>query len=128
MNKFFYMGNVTKKPELLNAESGKKYTFLSVAINGKIKTTYIGALAFGKLAEWLCNYFYAGKPILCIAHIEGGEKENDFKTTTIIDEAFFCGDKGNTSTKANTDVAGTGAASTDFASQCFVGTDEHLPF
>lgn len=81
MNYLNISGRLTKKAELKVAKnSDTKYTFFNVAVNTYNKdTVFLPATAFEKTAEFLCNNFEKGQPIIVIGHLSTNSSDN--KTT-----------------------------------------------
>lgn len=67
MNKFEFLGRLTKDIEIVTAKNGKNFVKFTVAVDRKSdkeKTDFIDCVAFGKLAETLLKYVEKGNRIL----------------------------------------------------------------
>ena len=64
-NKVIIEGRLTHDPELRQATNGKSVCRFSVAVNrDENHTDFIACTAFGQTAEFICRYFFKGKPVL----------------------------------------------------------------
>lgn len=68
LNRCIIMGRLTRDPELRRTQSGKAVTSVTLAVdrdfkgqNGEKETDFIDIVAWGKTAEFLCNYFSKGR-------------------------------------------------------------------
>ena len=62
VNNFTLVGNLVKDPEIKTTANGKKYTFITVAVNRikKDEVDFISVLAWDKLAENGAKYLHKG--------------------------------------------------------------------
>ena len=64
-NRAIIEGRLTHDPELRQTPSGKSACRFSVAVNrDENHTDFINCAAFSEKAEFICRYFFKGKPIL----------------------------------------------------------------
>ncbi|MGA1847273.1 single-stranded DNA-binding protein [Deferribacter abyssi] len=89
LNKVLIAGNLTKNPEIKNISKSKEAYYVAkftVAINRKWKskdgqtneeTTYVGVEAFGRLAEFVGEYFVKGMPIFVEGRLKLDRWEKD---------------------------------------------------
>ena len=64
-NRAIIEGRLTHDPELRQTPSGKSVCRFSVAVNrDENHTDFISCAAFAEKAEFICRYFFKGKPIL----------------------------------------------------------------
>lgn len=96
MNEFLLAGRLVKTPELRASKDGeKKYTFITLAINGKDKSDFFDITVFGKTAEIIVQYCEKGCPLTVKGFLRQGTKENGYKITLIADKVFFGNKKEN---------------------------------
>lgn len=99
-------GNLTRDPELKHFESGSAFCDFGIANNRKYKTkdgdvkeevSFIGLVAYGKVAENIAKYFVKGSPILIEGRIKTDQWEEEgkkrSKTKVIVNRFHFCGGK-----------------------------------
>lgn len=112
MNKVIIMGRLTAAPELRQTTSGVAVTEARVAVNrrfanadGTYGADYFTVVAWRKTAEFICKHFAKGRMIGVVGWLQtrswtdkDGNKR--YVTEVIADEAYFCGDKAETETKA----------------------------
>ena len=108
MNKVIIIGNLTRNPELKHSKNGTAVTGITIANNRKYKekqeTVFIDAVAFGKTAEFINNYFTKGSPILIEGHLTldswvGKDGVKRQKHKIVIEKAEFTGTKKQDSDK-----------------------------
>ena len=77
-NNFTITGNITKNPEIKTTQNGKKYAFVTVAVNGmgKDEVSFISFIAWEKLAENITKYCNKGDMISVIGSI-GTRQDQD---------------------------------------------------
>ncbi len=124
MNKFIVIGRLTKEIEIKTSESGRKYISFTVAVNHKLKATFIRMTAFGdNLCKFLSNYHNKGDFVSVLGHMEGGtNKENNYRIDFVVDEAYFCK---NRPPRRIEDYTSTEGLPADFKP---VEIEEELPF
>lgn len=90
MNEFILAGNITKTPEIRVSKNGEnKYTFVTIAINGKEKTDYLDVTIFGKTAETIVQYCEKGCPLTVQGYMKQGTKDNNYRITLVASKVFF---------------------------------------
>ena len=102
MNKFQFMGRLTKDPESrVLPNSNTPVTTFSIAVNrrfadanGERKTDFFNLTAFGKLADFCAKYYRKGQQVLVEGRIQNrswddqnGQKR--YATDFIIENAYF---------------------------------------
>ena len=107
-NKAIVIGRLTKAPELKQTNSGKSVCGFSIAVDRRFdreKTDFLSIVAWGKTAEFVCNYFHKGDAIGIDGHIETRSYEKDgvrrTATEIIAEAAFFVGGKNSNSNTEN---------------------------
>ncbi len=112
MNKIILKGRLTNNPDLKQTPNGVSVTKFAIAVNRRFdreKTDFISCEAWRNTAEFICKYFGKGKEIAIVGELHIDKSERDGKTTyfttVVVDEAEFCGSKGE-----NTEVANDTAA------------------
>ena len=81
VNTVILTGNVCRKPELKTTQNGKKFTFITIAVNRMVKDTadFISFIAWEKLAENAVNYLEKGAIISILGSVETVKKgDNTF--------------------------------------------------
>lgn len=142
-NKVILMGRLVNAPETKQIPSGDYYCSFSIAVDrkrgkdGEAKVDFFDITAWGKTADFICNYFTKGSPILI-----GGELRTDswvdkqgqkrYKTSVVASEVSFCGSKGdsesnNTTEKQNAVQSDLGASEA-YAFEEIDTSDGNLPF
>lgn len=102
MNKFQFMGRLTRDPETrVLPNTGSQVTNFSLAVNrrfadqnGERKTDFFNLTAFGKLAEFCSKYYRKGQQVLVEGRIQNrtwddqnGQKR--YATDFIVENAYF---------------------------------------
>ena len=104
MNKCQLVGRLTKDPESVQTQSGTSMCRFSVALERRFKregeqqADFPNCVAFGKTADFICQYFFKGKLIGISGHIQTSNYKNQqgqtvYKTDIVVDEAEFVGGK-----------------------------------
>ena len=106
MNKTILMGRLTKDPELKTTQtSNTSVTNFTLAVNRRFvkdgeerQADFINIVAWGKLAEFINNYFKKGQQVGIIGRIQTrnwdedqGQKHN--VTEVVAEEAYFADSK-----------------------------------
>ena len=81
VNTVILTGNVCRKPEIKTTQNGKKYTFVTLAVNRLVKDTadFISIIAWEKLAENACKYLEKGAIVSVLGSVETVKKgDNTF--------------------------------------------------
>lgn len=102
MNKFQFMGRLTRDPESrVLPNSNTPVTTFSIAVNrrfadanGERKTDFFNLTAFGKLADFCAKYYSKGQQVLVEGRIQNrswddqnGQKR--YATDFIVENAYF---------------------------------------
>lgn len=142
MNKFQFMGRLTRDPEArVLPNSTTQVTNFSIAVNrrfadqnGERKTDFFNLTAFGKLAEFCSKYYRKGQQVLVEGRIQNrswddqnGQKR--YATDFIVENAYFADSRrenDGSSFDAGMDVA-TPSSSIDGEFITIDDTDD-LPF
>lgn len=104
MNKVFLMGRLVADPEIkwTRSSESKKYAVYVIAVNRRGKkdeADFINCIAWGFHAEFAEKFMKKGVLFLVIGRLNNSSwTDNDgkkhWKTTVIVDESYFTGDKG----------------------------------
>ena len=102
MNKFQFMGRLTRDPETrVIPNSNTQVTTFSLAVNrrfadqnGERKTDFFNLTAFGKLAEFCSKYYRKGQQVLVEGRIQNRTWDDQngqrrYATDFIIENAYF---------------------------------------
>ena len=145
MNKAIIIGRLTRDCEV-RVNNDKTVARFSVAVDRKFKNNegkydadFINCVAFGKVADFISNYFSKGMKIGITGHIQTGSFTNNagqkvYTTDVIVDEAEFVESKnnnaGNTTQETPKETAQTPpSTSADGFVDGFVDCpDDELPF
>ena len=93
MNNVILVGRLTKDPEIQEGESGKKRTFITLAVNRSYKNAegiyecdFIPCLVWDGVAENLAKYYKKGDTLAIKGRIQQNqiEKENGTKESKLI--------------------------------------------
>ncbi|MDF2865834.1 MAG: ssb2 [Clostridia bacterium] len=105
MNKFQFMGRLTKDPEVRNTTTGTQVTSFSLAVNrkfagqnGERQTDFFNLTAFGKTAEFCSKYFRKGAQVLVEGRIQNRTWEDTtgakrYATDFIVEDTYFADSK-----------------------------------
>lgn len=109
MNKAILQGRLTKDVEMRYTQAAEPLAIasFSLAVNRRFKkdeADFINCKAFGKTAEFLGKYFSKGSQISVVGRIQTGSYENKegnkvYTTDVVVEEAYFCGSKGDSKPK-----------------------------
>jgi single-strand DNA-binding protein len=106
MNKAILIGRLTRDCEV-RVNNDKTVARFSLAVDrrfknneGKTEADFINCVAFGKVAEFISNYFFKGMKIGVVGHIQTGSFTNNagqkvYTTDVVVDEAEFVESKNN---------------------------------
>ena len=104
MNKIILKGRLTNNPDLKQTPSGVSVTKFTIAVNRRFdreKTDFINCEAWRNTAEFISNYFTKGKEIAVVGELHIDKTESNgvtrYFTNVVVDEAEFCGSKGDSS-------------------------------
>ena len=142
MNKFQFMGRLTKDPETrVIPNSNTQVTTFSLAVNrrfadqnGERKTDFFNLTAFGKLAEFCSKYYRKGQQVLVEGRIQNrswddqnGQKR--YATDFIIENAYFADsrreDNGSSFSSSNSEPTPSSSIDGEFIT---IEDTEDLPF
>jgi single-strand DNA-binding protein len=101
MNKFQFMGRLTKDPEVRMTSNNTQVTSFTIAVNrrfadqnGERKADFFNLTSFGKLAEFVSKYYTKGQQVLVEGRIQNrtwddqnGQKR--YATDFILENAYF---------------------------------------
>ena len=139
MNKFQFMGRLTRDPEVrYTSGNNTQVTTFSVAVNrrfvaqgGERQADLFNLTAFGKTAEFCAKYFKKGQQVLVEGRIQNrswddqnGQKR--YATDFIVEDTYFADSK-REGTGASFDMPEM-PASTDSGDFITIGETEELPF
>jgi len=105
MNKFQFMGRLTKDPEVRNTTTGTQVTTFSLAVNrkfagqnGERQTDFFNLTAFAKTAEFCSKYFRKGAQVLVEGRIQNRTWEDTtgakrYATDYIVEDTYFADSK-----------------------------------
>ncbi len=105
MNKFQFMGRLTKDPEVRSTTTGTQVTAFSLAVNrrfanqnGERQTDFFNLTAFGKTAEFCSKYFRKGAQVLVEGRIQNRTWEDQngqkrYATDFIVEDTYFADSK-----------------------------------
>ena len=81
VNNFTLTGNIAQKPEIRTTGNGKKYSFITIAVNGlnRDKAEFISFIVWEKTAENIVKYCDKGDCVSVLGSISSIQK--DGKTT-----------------------------------------------
>ena len=143
MNKFQFLGRLTKDPEVRVAPAtGNQVTSFSVAVNrrfaspnGERQTDFFNLTAFGKIGEFCSKYFKKGKEIVLSGEMQSQrwtdtDGNNRISWVVQVSNVDFCGSKSDSKPSAdvdpNNDPLKNLAESNGF--EAVEGADDDLPF
>ena len=101
MNKFQFMGRLTKDPETRYTQNNTPVSAFTVAVNrrfaeanGERKADFFNVTAFGKTAEFCSKYYKKGQQVLVEGRIQNRTWEDQtgakrYSTDYIIENAYF---------------------------------------
>lgn len=105
MNKAILVGRLTRDPELRMTNSNIPLCRFTIAVDrrftsasGEREADFINCIAWRKTAEFINNYFFKGKRIGVVGHIQVSSWTDDqnatrYRTEVVVDEAEFVDDK-----------------------------------
>lgn len=116
MNKVILMGRLVADPEMRYTQGAKPTSVCRYRIavprqykrDDREEADFFTCVSFAGRAEFVCKYFRKGSMIAVVGRVENREynsKDGDTKRTTeiMVEEQFFCGDKGQKSEKPSDD-------------------------
>lgn len=105
MNKFIFLGRISKDLEVRNTTNGTQVTVFDIAVNRQLKGTdgerqvdFFHITSFGKMAEFISKYFSKGQQILIEGRLQNRTWEDQtgakrYATDYIAEHAEFAGSK-----------------------------------
>lgn len=91
VNNFTITGNICQDPEIKTTGNGKKYAFITVAVNGmnKDKPDFLSFIIWEKLAENVVKYCGKGDCVSAHGVINSIKKDNDTRLQLTADSVTF---------------------------------------
>lgn len=91
VNNFTLTGNLAQDPEIRTTGTGKKYAFITIAVNGmnKDKPDFISFIIWEKLAENVCKYCKKGDCISALGFIQSIKKDDKSMLQLTADSVTF---------------------------------------
>lgn len=136
MNKFQFLGRLTKDPEVrYTAGNNTQVTSFSVAVNrkfvaqgGERQADFFNLTSFGKTAEFCAKYFKKGQQVLVEGRIQNRTWEDQtgtkrYATDFIVEDTYFADSRKD----GGTEVPNI-PTSTDTGDFITVDETEELPF
>ena len=106
MNKFQFLGRLTKDPEVrYTANNNTQVTTFTIAVNRKFvaqgterQADFFNLTSFGKTAEFIAKYFKKGQQVLVEGRIQNRTWEDQtgnkrYATDFIVDDTYFADSK-----------------------------------
>lgn len=105
MNKFQFLGRLTKEPEVRQTSNNTQVTAMTIAVNRKFvaqgaerQSDFFNLTAFGKTAEFASKYFRKGSQVLVEGRIQNRTWEDQtgtkrYATDFIVDDMYFADSK-----------------------------------
>jgi len=143
MNKFQFMGRLTRDPEVrYTSGNNTQVTTFSVAVNrrfvaqgGERQSDFFNLTAFGKTAEFCSKYFKKGQQVLVEGRIQNRTWEDQngqkrYTTDFIVEDTYFADSKrdGVGATSFDMPEMSQMPASTDTGDFITIDETEELPF
>lgn len=142
MNKFEFLGRLTKDPEVrYTSGNNTQVTTFTIAVNrrfvaqgGERQADFFNLTAFGKTAEFCSKYFKKGQQVLVTGRIQNRTWEDQtgqkrYATDFIVEDTYFADSKRD-GTQGSFDMPQVPdmPASTDAGDFITVDETEELPF
>jgi single-strand DNA-binding protein len=140
INRVVITGNLTRDPEIRDAQSGTKVCTLRVACNGRVKRgeqwedkpNYFDVVVFGRSAENCAKYLSKGRGVAVSGRLDWSEwqdKEGNKRQSVqvIADDLQFLGDGSGSGSSSESTPPPVTAAAPSTASDDF-GADDDIPF
>ena len=91
VNNFNLTGNISQVPEIHTTQNGKKYSFITIAVNGinKDKADFISFIIWDKMAENIVKYCGKGDCISVLGHINAVSKDGKTQLQLTADAVTF---------------------------------------
>lgn len=118
MNKFQFMGRLTKDVETRNTTTGVGVAVFTLAVNRKFnktgeekQTDFFNCTAFSKTAEFISKYFKKGQQVLVEGRIQNRTWEDTtgtkrYATDYIVVDTYFADSKNTSENGANKEDTG----------------------
>lgn len=105
VNNFTLVGNIVKDPEIKKTESGKSYSFITVAVNRitKNECDFISILVWDKLAENAVKYLHKGDCAAFMGSIKAIKRNDRTELQLTADSMTFL--RGSSKKKEETEEA-----------------------
>jgi len=115
MNKFIYMGRLTRDPEVRNTTTGTQVTSFTIAVNRKFadangnrEVDFFNLTSFSKTAEFVAKYFRKGGQVLVEGRVQNRTWEDTtgakrYATDFIVEQTYFAGGSKQEKNIDNTD-------------------------
>lgn len=138
MNKFQFMGRLTKDPETrMTPNTNTQVTTFSIAVNrrfadpnGERKADFFNLTAFGKLAEFCSKYYSKGQQVLVEGRIQNrtwddqnGQKR--YATDYIVENAYFADSRRDSNVDTSMDIPASNNGDGEFIT---IDDTDDLPF
>ncbi len=119
MNKFQFMGRLTRDPEERSTNTGTQVVSFSVAVNrrfadqnGQRQADFFNLTAFGKTGEFVSKYFKKGNQVLIEGRIQNRTWEDQngqkkYYTDYIVEQSYFADSRRDSSSQGemiNSDI------------------------
>ena len=136
MNKFQFLGRLTKEPEVRQTSTNTQVTAMTIVVNRKFvaagaerQADFFNLTAFGKTAEFAAKYFSKGSQTLVEGRIQNRTWEDQsgtkrYATDYIVEDMYFA------DSKKDSNNQGGGAEMPTTETEGFITVDEtdELPF
>lgn len=141
MNKFQFLGRLTKDPEVrYTSGNNTQVTSFTIAVNrrfvaqgGERQSDFFNLTAFGKTAEFCSKYFKKGQQVLVEGRIQNrswddqnGQKR--YATDYIVEDTYFADSRREGAGNFETQDVPNSPASTDAGDFITIDETEELPF
>lgn len=106
VNNFNLTGNIAQQPEIKATQNGKKYSFITIAVNGmnKDKADFISFIIWDKMAENVVKYCGKGDCIAVLGHINAVKKDEKTQLQLTADAVTFLHKAQKKAAEPKTDV------------------------
>ncbi len=148
-NRVILMGNLTRDPELRQAQSGTHVMKVGLAVNDRVpdgqngwreETSFVDLVMFGRRAEAFARYMSKGRPVLVEGKLRQSRwqdretGQNRTKLEVIVDDFTFVGGRGEGGGQGAPQAQPTAGTSAEFpgredfgGGQSAIGDDD-VPF
>lgn len=137
MNKFQFLGRLTKDPEVRYTANNTQVTVFTIAVNRRFvaqgterQSDFFNLTCFGKTAEFCAKYYKKGQQVLVEGRIQNRSWEDQtgnkrYATDFIVEDAYFADSKREG--EANTHSVAV-PNSSDLGDFITIDETEELPF